>query len=87
MQVVGYKNIFDLAHVLSEYDRANLPLDALWSDIDYLRGNANFWFDDWRFPPAEMTELFRNYKKRWIPVLQAYIPDQRESHAWTLARC
>lgn len=79
----GYKNIGDLNYVLSEYDRINLPLDALWSDIDYLRSSANFWFDDYNFPPDKMTQLFKNYKKRWIPVIQAYIPSQRLSHAWT----
>ena len=32
----GYKDINQLQNVLQNYEKNNIPLDTIWSDIDYM---------------------------------------------------
>jgi len=78
----GYKNVSHFEYILENFEKAGLPLDVLWSDLDIYEENQNFNYDTKRFPPAETQQLFKKYKKRWIPVVQAYIPEQRTNPCW-----
>lgn len=79
----GYKSASDLGYVLSEYRRANLPLDAIWSDIDYFKSSINLYYDEDRFPPAVMKKLLEVHNKKWTTVVQSYLPFQNRSAVWT----
>ena len=50
----GYKNITYLENVLDSYQKNNLPLDTIWSDIDYMIDYEDFTIDESRFPLDKM---------------------------------
>ena len=78
----GYKNITDVENVLAEFERAKLPLDALWSHLDYLKADINFFYDSINFPPQKVAQVFQAYNKKWIPIATPYIPWQEQSFVW-----
>lgn len=48
----GYKNVSYLQDVIANYEKNDLPLDTIWSDIDYMVGYEDFTIDESRFPLA-----------------------------------
>ena len=41
----GYKNTSELMEVKQGYENLTLPLDTIWSDIDYMDAYKDFTFD------------------------------------------
>ena len=44
----------DLTEVVAKYHAADLPLEAMWTDIDYMDGYRDFSLDPDNFPKAKM---------------------------------
>lgn len=68
----GYKNISEIRNVVAGYKKAQIPLDTIWFDIDYMEQNKDFTFDEVNFPRKELSELVENLVKshqRIIPIL------------------
>jgi alpha-glucosidase (family GH31 glycosyl hydrolase) len=42
----GYRNLDVLKGVLAGYRKNGIPLDVMWSDIDYMKDYRNFIYDD-----------------------------------------
>jgi len=78
----GYKNTSHFEYVLDHFDKADLPLDVLWSDLDIFEDDQNFNYNEKKFPPVETQQLFKRFNKRWITVIQAYVPTQKSNPAW-----
>jgi len=76
----GYKNIKALTDVLENYSKNDLPLDVIWSDIDYMEKYIDFTIDKTRFPPNQMRDMLAKYKKRWVPIIDAGIAVNNEIH-------
>ncbi|KAG6001202.1 hypothetical protein E4U21_004623 [Claviceps maximensis] len=53
----GYRDAFNVAEVVYNYSRAAIPLETMWTDIDYMEGSAVFSVDPQRFPLKTMREL------------------------------
>ncbi|KAJ4221503.1 hypothetical protein NW759_006752 [Fusarium solani] len=53
----GYWDVNVLAEVVANYSTANIPLEVLWSDIDYMDMRKDFTTDPERFPMSKMREL------------------------------
>jgi alpha-glucosidase (family GH31 glycosyl hydrolase) len=49
----------------------NLPLDTLWSDIDYMIDYEDFTIDENRFPLNRLKTILSKY--HWIPIIDAGI--------------
>jgi alpha-glucosidase (family GH31 glycosyl hydrolase) len=70
----GYKNVSVLSQVLDNYTANGLPLDYLWSDIDYMSTYEDFVLDPVNYPRTNMTVLIsklQSLNKGWIPIVDA----------------
>ncbi|KAI0179275.1 glycoside hydrolase family 31 protein [Hypoxylon sp. FL1284] len=53
----GYQDVFDVAEVVYNYSQADIPLETMWTDIDYMYRRRVFSLDPERFPLHKMREL------------------------------
>jgi alpha-glucosidase len=53
----GYRDVFDVAEVVYNYTLANIPLETMWTDIDYMDRRMVFTLDPQRFPIEKMRAL------------------------------
>lgn len=53
----GYQDVYDVAEVVYNYSQANIPLETMWTDIDYMELRRVFSLDPDRFPLSMMQEL------------------------------
>ncbi|KAI1140562.1 glycoside hydrolase family 31 protein [Hypoxylon sp. FL0543] len=53
----GYQDVFDVAEVVYNYSQAEIPLETMWTDIDYMYRRRVFSLDPDRFPLHKMREL------------------------------
>ncbi|KAF4614964.1 hypothetical protein D9613_003515 [Agrocybe pediades] len=55
----GYKDYLDVASVISRYAEAKIPLETMWTDIDYMDRRRSFSLDPNYFPIDRMQEIVR----------------------------
>ncbi|KAJ9141692.1 Family 31 glycosyl hydrolase [Pleurostoma richardsiae] len=53
----GYQDAFDVAEAVYNYSKAEIPLEVMWTDIDYMDRRRVFSLDPDRFPLNMMQEL------------------------------
>ncbi|KAG8827766.1 hypothetical protein FRC18_009840 [Serendipita sp. 400] len=60
----GYKDYYEVAQVVANYSAANIPLETMWTDIDYMYERLVFTNDPQYFPLAKMRELVSDLHAR-----------------------
>ncbi|WP_273327059.1 TIM-barrel domain-containing protein [Vallitalea guaymasensis] len=68
----GYRNEEDVRKVLDEYRKNEIPLDAIYLDIDYMKDYKDFTVDTDKFP--DFQKLVSDMKKegiRLVPIIDA----------------
>ncbi|KAE8392352.1 putative alpha/beta-glucosidase agdC [Aspergillus alliaceus] len=53
----GYRDVYQVAEVVYNYSKAGIPLETMWTDIDYMDRRRVFSLDPERFPLEKMREL------------------------------
>ncbi|EAW07225.1 putative alpha-glucosidase [Aspergillus clavatus NRRL 1] len=53
----GYRDAFEVAEVVQNYTQAKIPLETMWTDIDYMDRRRVFTLDPDRFPLEKVREL------------------------------
>ncbi|KOS19918.1 putative alpha/beta-glucosidase [Escovopsis weberi] len=53
----GYQDAFEVAEVVQNYSISNIPLETMWTDIDYMDRRRVFSLDPERFPLEKMQGL------------------------------
>ncbi|KAL4891029.1 glycosyl hydrolases family 31-domain-containing protein [Aspergillus ambiguus] len=76
----GYNNWSDLADVVANFERFEIPLEYVWSDIDYMHGYRNFDNDQNRYSYSEgnkFLDKLHDGGRRWVPIVDGalYIPN------------
>ncbi|KAJ4356810.1 uncharacterized protein N0V89_004847 [Didymosphaeria variabile] len=53
----GYQDVYAVAEVVANYSAAGIPLETMWTDIDYMELRRVFTLDPERFPLEKVREL------------------------------
>ena len=72
----GYSSLSKLQEVVRNYERFDLPLDVLWSDIDYMDSFKDFTLDTNRYPAEGFKELMEELHaagRHYVPIVDAGI--------------
>jgi len=68
----GYKNIAEVKEVVRRYREADIPLEAMWIDIDYMDAYMDWTFDPVNYPVSEVAafvdELHANNQRNVLIV-------------------
>jgi alpha-glucosidase len=60
----GYANITMLEEVVTNYSKADIPLEVIWADIDYMQARRDFTIDKTRFDPARTKSFVSEVQER-----------------------
>lgn len=71
----GYRNTSELKHIHKAMREADIPLETMWSDIDYLKSFYDFTIDNVSYAGLDdfVDELRKNHQ-HYIPIIDAAIP-------------
>lgn len=67
----GYRNVDELSKVVNEFEKYQLPLDTMWSDLDYMDRKAIFTLDVRNYPPEKLNSLLTTKRIHYIPLIDA----------------
>lgn len=75
----GYQDYFMLAEVITNYSEANIPLETMWTDIDYMDLRKVFTLDPERFPLPRMQDIvhhLHDHQQHYIMMVDPGVADQ-----------
>ncbi|KAG9074615.1 hypothetical protein FS749_013796, partial [Ceratobasidium sp. UAMH 11750] len=78
----GYRDFVDVANVITNYSAAGIPLETMWTDIDYMYARQVFTNDPQYFPTSKMQEIVKylhNHDQQYIVMVDpavAYQPNK-----------
>ncbi|KAJ0409813.1 hypothetical protein P43SY_005707 [Pythium insidiosum] len=82
----GYSSVKMLQEVAANYTAAQIPLDVVWADIDYMDKFYDFTLDPVNFAQPEMEKFIAGLHKenrKFVPIIDPGIPDDPKDTAYT----
>lgn len=73
----GYHNLSDLENVVTNFNNYQIPLDVLWTDIDYMTNFEDFTLDPERYNYENFSIFIENLHsahRKFVPICDAAIP-------------
>ena len=74
----GYNDLSFFKDVLDGYQNNGLALDAIWSSLEYMNAYIDFTLNENGYPHEQFRQLLAQYKKRWVPIIDAGIGTNSE---------
>ena len=76
----GYTNWTNLREILDDFKAANIPLETIWTDIDYMDQYRDFTLDPHTFTPSGVQDFFSRLhgdNQHFVPIVDSaiYIPN------------
>lgn len=65
----GYRSLDRLEEIVEQYERHSLPLDTIWTDLDYMDHKEIFTVDEVKFPLGRFARLLKGV--RYVPIMDA----------------
>lgn len=84
----GYRSWAEVAEVVADFKKFDIPLETIWTDIDYMNQYRNFENDAAAFGYAEAAAFLEKLhadEQHYVPIIDAaiYVPNpQNESDAY-----
>lgn len=69
----GYQTLEVLRKVVEKHNEHDLPLDVMWSDLDYMQEKRIFTINEYTHPAAKLNEMVRTEKIHFVPLLDVGI--------------
>uniref|UniRef100_A0A060T6J9 Maltase n=1 Tax=Blastobotrys adeninivorans TaxID=409370 RepID=A0A060T6J9_BLAAD len=72
----GYSSVDDLKTVARKYRESDIPLETLWSDIDYMDRRRDFTYDKEKYPLADFRSFVDDLHAKgqhYVPIVDAAI--------------
>ncbi|KAI9167892.1 glycoside hydrolase family [Paramyrothecium foliicola] len=82
----GYWDVNYLAEVVANYSRANIPLEVIWADIDYMDRRRDFTVDPARFAAPkfrQFVDTVHNREQKFVMILDPAIAIDQQYPTYT----
>ena len=70
----GYEKVSDIAAVIEEFRKQNIPLETVWSDLDYMDSKRDFTTEPINYPPEKFGEFLNELhlnNQHYVPIVDA----------------
>ncbi|KAF3037266.1 hypothetical protein E8E12_007986 [Didymella heteroderae] len=72
----GYRDVWEVAEVVANYTQANIPLEVMWTDIDYMELRRLFTLDPERYPlelVRDMVSYLHERQQHYIVMVNSAV--------------
>ena len=82
----GYKTTKELENVLNKYNKYDIPLEAIWADLDFLKNNKNFILSFGHSLTPKFVDKLHSIGKKFVPLLDYALPVDEDYKYYTLGK-